>query len=250
MNGEEITVKTVISTTTLKEKYLYSFDINYLNMICDRDEIDLLLIPKVNDNKTSLFVYQRNSEDLSEITNINSIDTDSFEILISLMKYFPLNETEQLNSSNSIVLFSDDPIKVDCSNTVADVYINGEKVGNTPYIINEYSLPFTLELKADGYSSRITNVNSTTNNDISIELKEIFIDSVENYRNSKTKFYQAFSNSLILFGINAATRALIPRDNKAYRTTNIVLQSLISASLIDTGYRLFNYYKNGQKLVP
>lgn len=102
---KELDVKVVNPSSKFYEDLLTTFDTNYLNYICDKDSIDLLIIPLINKN-VQLFVYDRITQKNKFIFEDETRESYHFplSILSSLLSFFPhkVEKTEIVQIDPSI----------------------------------------------------------------------------------------------------------------------------------------------------
>ena len=100
INDEELEIRTITSAYDVNEQLLRTFDVNFLNLVCDREYADLLLIPLVDEityaYDLKLYVYERSSESLENVFERISSEDYSFTVscINSLIPYFYTEDSE------------------------------------------------------------------------------------------------------------------------------------------------------------
>ena len=131
----------------------------------------------------------------------------------------------------------------------AEVLIDGEFVGNTPLVIDEYSIPLTLRLQAEGYSDRVISVTEPRNK-ISVNLRTVSMEQIDLFKKTQNKFYWSFTRTLLLFGAMAGTRASERFTKSAQKGINYGFYGAIGLSLVDMGFKLYKYFNGIKNIVP
>ncbi len=131
----------------------------------------------------------------------------------------------------------------------AEVFIDGVKVGNTPYVVENYSVPFIFRLHADGYTDRVVSVSNPTDH-VNVNLVTIEMGEVDEFKKMQNRFYWSFTRTLLLFGGMAATRAVSGFNTSTQNAVNYGFYGAIAASAIEMGYRLYKYYNGVKNIAP
>ena len=223
----------------------FSDDPMVLKYLCSLYNCEILVFNEVRDldsvSLRTITVYNLLYDELTEVSTVISSETDTFtqEELLNLGTYFsyaPVTEEPftpvEVQSELTIT-----------SNSEASVFIDGKEVGNTPYVIDKYTLPLMVSLKAEGYSDFNTSITEETKS-ITAILKPQWMDDSQLYKKSSDSFYLSFGGVLLSIGLKAALNAVIPSDNLYYETADTLSAGLIVISVGNMIYSLIDYYNS------
>lgn len=128
------------------------------------------------------------------------------------------------------------------SNPSAQVIVDGSVVGETPMVLDLYSVPLNLRLTADGYSDSNISILSRTSG-IEVELKPEWMANKDLLKVQKDGFYGAFARSLLIFGAKIALRSFNDGSNAVLSALDIATNAAIAVSLSDLVGCLIDYYR-------
>lgn len=132
---------------------------------------------------------------------------------------------------------------------MADVFVDGKTVGSTPLVLNDYHLPLTLTLKAEGYQTQTVSLKQRTEA-ISIDLKPSWLADSALQKDAKNEFYSDFARSLILFGAKIALGAFHDGTNKFFSSLDMIANGALTVSVIDLVGSLIGYYRHSVYVTP
>lgn len=135
------------------------------------------------------------------------------------------------------------------SNVVANVFLEGKMVGQTPLTLNNIALPFTLSLEREGYSSKNIDISKSLEN-ISVDLRPEYLSSNTLFEEYKKDFYSDFARTLVLFGAKIALSAFEGSANDFLKASDMTLNAAISISIVEIFYSLFDYYRQSMYITP
>ncbi|MCR5761575.1 MAG: PEGA domain-containing protein [Sphaerochaetaceae bacterium] len=225
--------------------YFSSFteDRNVLKYICSQTDSEILIFNEIKDlNAVSLrtiTVYSLLTDEITELSTVISSDTDVFtaEEYSALGSFFSYSEEYEDVTEPEVVY---GPLTVD-SNVVSSVYINGKNVGETPYILDSYTLPLLLTLKSEGYIDQYISLNEAKD-EVSVILKPQWMDDSQLYKKASDSFYASFGGMLLSIGLKAVVNSAISSESSYYNLADKVSTGLIVVSIGNMVYRLIDYY--------
>jgi hypothetical protein len=189
---------------------------------------------------------------LYEDTCILTAGTHTFDI--SLNGYETKHLRSQLQANTVSTMYVEmEPIVYNNllveSNVAADVSIDGNLVGSTPYTLTSYSLPLILNLSSDGYVDKTISLNEQKSS-ISITLKPEWMNDQEKYENSKNKFYNSFARSLLIFGLKIVSQSFDINKTGFWNAADILCTGALYLSLTDLAGNLIDYYRYSEYISP
>lgn len=135
------------------------------------------------------------------------------------------------------------------SDPVADVLIGGKKVGSTPLVVDNYSVPTSIRLSHEGYSDAVIGLTEKSNL-ISVSLKPAWMADKDILKEHKDGFYAAFARSLLIFGAKIVTRTLNKGDNTFLSVLDIAAGGALTVSVADMVGCLIDYYRQTEYISP
>ena len=146
----------------------------------------------------------------------------------------------------SSVVYSDLRIE---SNPSSTVKVNGIELGQTPIILESYSLPLTLRFEKDQYMGKSVGLTENTNK-ISIDLKPEWMANQDLLKKSKDRFYWSFARTILLFGSKLAVGLFNDGNNKIISSMNIAFNGLLTVSIVDAVGCLVDYFRQTEYISP
>ncbi len=146
----------------------------------------------------------------------------------------------------SSVVYSDLRIE---SNPSATVKVNGIEIGQTPIVLESYSLPLTLRFEKDQYMGKSVGLTENTNK-ISIDLKPEWMANQDLLKKSKDRFYWSFARTILLFGSKLAVGLFNDGNNKIISSMNIAFNGLLTVSIVDAVGCLVDYFRQTEYISP
>ncbi len=128
------------------------------------------------------------------------------------------------------------------SSPSAQVIVDGSVVGETPMVMDLYSVPLNLRLTAEGYSDSNISILGRTNG-IDVELKPEWMANKDLLKEQKDGFYGAFARSLLIFGAKIALRSFNDGSNSVLSALDIATNAAIAISVTDMLGWLIDYYR-------
>lgn len=126
----------------------------------------------VNSNINGATVYINNQQYGTTPFSI-SLNQGTYSITVRYSGYTDYNTSVFLNTNktvNAILTGGTKTLTVTSNVNNADVYINGQKYGNTPLTISLNPGVYNLTVKANGYNDFNTSINLTSNQNVHAEL--------------------------------------------------------------------------------
>ena len=146
----------------------------------------------------------------------------------------------------SSVVYSDLRIE---SNPSSTVKVNGIELGQTPIVLESYSLPLTLRFEKDQYMGKSVGLTENTNK-ISIDLKPEWMANQDLLKKSKDRFYWSFARTILLFGSKLAVGLFNDGNNKIISSMNIAFNGLLTVSIVDAVGCLVDYFRQTEYISP
>jgi hypothetical protein len=135
------------------------------------------------------------------------------------------------------------------TNPSSTVKINGIEIGQTPLVLESYSLPLTLRFEKDQYMGK--NYALTENaSKISIDLKPEWMANQDILKKSKDKFYWSFARSILLFGSKLALGLFNDGNSKVLSSLDMAFSGIIAVSIVDTVGCLVDYFRHTEYISP
>ncbi|MBR2282074.1 MAG: PEGA domain-containing protein, partial [Spirochaetales bacterium] len=128
------------------------------------------------------------------------------------------------------------------SSPSAQVIVDGSVVGQTPMVLDLYTVPLNLRLTADGYSDTNMSILSRTGG-IDVELKPEWMSVKGLLKERKDGFYGAFARSLLIFGAKIALRSINDGSNAVLSGLDIATDAALTVSIADLVGCLIDYYR-------
>ncbi|MBO6048597.1 MAG: hypothetical protein J6P33_02310, partial [Spirochaetales bacterium] len=144
------------------------------------------------------------------------------------------------------VVYSDLLIETNPSSTVK---VNGLELGQTPIVLNSYSLPLTLRFEKDQYMGKTLGITENTNR-IKIDLKPEWMANQDLLKKSKDRFYWAFARTILLFGSKLALGLFNDGNNKFISSMDIAFNGIITVSIVDAVGCLVDYFRQTEYISP
>ena len=135
------------------------------------------------------------------------------------------------------------------SDPVAQVTLNGLGIGQTPLMLDNYVIPSSLRLSAEGYDDKTIGILSDTRK-ISVSLKPRWMSDETLLKEEKNEFYAGFARSLIIFGAKIALSTFNDGTNKVLGALDGVATGLLTVSFIDLVGSLVDYYRQTEYIAP
>ena len=158
----------------------------------------------------------------------------------------PENEVCTIETSLSVPEYS--PVSVD-SHPASRVYYDGQLLGDTPLVVEGYTLPLVLRFSADGYSNKTISLADPVGS-LFVELKPQWMDDTGLYEKAKDDFYGLFARSLLIFGLRIAAGSLGGSGSQWYEAAGIALDGALVLSLTDLAAKLIEYYRCSEYISP
>lgn len=275
--GEDVILPVDLSVKNISVNESFPFgssspDKMTLVYICNKYNLDLLIIPvheQLSDlNYLTLYAYDAYSRELSflygEIKQTSDVYGTS---ALKAMSYLFMSEED----ADAFVYNIDNPVQVSDdqidfrleTNIPADVFIDGIKVGKTPFGFKD-SYPISISFEADGYISKTINLMSDQN-ELYVELKPQWMSDFNLYKKARTDFYVSFTASLASFAVSVISNAVNFGDSPSeYINSNGVLKrttpltnsikavgtGLSVVSLLNMFGELIDYYRYADFVSP
>ncbi len=131
----------------------------------------------------------------------------------------------------------------------AEVSIDGNLVGTTPYNLTNYTLPLTLNLSSAGYVDKTISILNPQNK-ISISLKPEWMNDEEKYENSKKSFYNSFARTLLIFGLKIVSQSFDLNKTGFWNAADMLCTGALYLSLTDLADALIDYYRYSEYISP
>ncbi len=157
----------------------------------------------------------------------------------SLSTYLTGGEVSSLNATMVQMHFEGLQIK---SSPSAQVIIDGKVVGETPMVLDLYSVPLTMRLVAPGYSDASISLMSRSQG-IDVELKPEWMSDKGILDERKDGFYGSFARSLLIFGAKIALRAFDDGSSTLLSVLDKTADAAMAISIADLVGRLIDYYR-------
>lgn len=127
--------------------------------------------------------------------------------------------------------------------------INGSVIGETPLVLDSYSLPLALRLEKDLYMGKNVGLTDSVSK-IEVNLKPAWMSNPDLLKKSKDRFYMSFARSLLLFGTRLAVGVFNDGSNSLLSSLDIVFNGIISVSFVDTIGCLVDYFRQTEYISP
>lgn len=135
------------------------------------------------------------------------------------------------------------------ANPISQVSIDGKKIGTTPYILTNYTLPLILGFSSEGYVDKTVGLYEPKNS-ISISLKPSWLNDEEKYEKYKRSFYDSFARSILIFGLKLVSQSLDVNNSGFWNITDTLCTGALYLSLTDLAGNLINYYRYSEYISP
>lgn len=209
--------------------------------------------------RVRLYVYERETDQLSLVFNkIEEIITDE-QIVFALMPYFysegssllvhpdkslsPIDAGDEYEKSSIIYLEEDkieketvDLVVTGFSNSI-NLEVDGQVKGKLPLFIENVEVPFVLDAFVEGFDSSLIQANKSLKQVHFSLLPQELSKSID-YDESRKGFYTNFALSLGLFGLKVLSLNI---DSKLLTT---FVDGAIVISILDLVSSLFDYYNS------
>lgn len=236
-DGQDFEIKVVSCTAS------YTEDRNVLKYLCYSNNCEILLFNEFRDldsvSMRTVTVYNLLYDEITELSTVISSETETFtaqelDNIGSYFSYSPKYESEAVNEviESQLSILSSVP---------SDVYIDGKAVGKTPYVLEKYTLPLLITLKAEGYRDQYVSISEETDK-VDVILKPQWMGDLSLYKKASDRFYTSFGTMLLSIGLKAALNAVIPSDSSYYRITDTLSSGLIVIFAGSMIYNLIDYY--------
>lgn len=248
-------IETKSCNVSISEENLKSANEKIMQYICKASKSDFLIIPTVSDlggfNLYQVRVYDLNSGEFELIYEHLTQDSQlPVDVVYAVQPYLSKNAVEikemEDNSEIAYMEFSDLPVNSDIS---ADVYVNGQYAGTTPFVLSAYQVPSLIMFKSEGYEDLVIKLDSQLDK-LEVSLKADKDDVKEQYNLSRDNFYRSFSNLLLSFGVRAAVPAFANSALPLYKALDIGSYALLGVNAADSVKNLIKYYNNAKEVSP
>ena len=135
------------------------------------------------------------------------------------------------------------------SDPVAQVTLNGLKIGQTPLTLDNYVIPSSLRLTAEGYDEKTVGILSDTRK-VSVSLKPMWMSDETLLKEEKDEFYASFARSLLIFGAKIALSTFNDGKNKVLGALDGIATGVLTVSFIDLVGSLVDYYRQTEYIAP
>ena len=135
------------------------------------------------------------------------------------------------------------------SDPVAQVTLNGQKIGQTPLTLDNYVIPSSLRLTAEGYDGKTIGILSDTRK-VSVSLKPMWMSDDTLLKEEKDEFYAGFARSLLIFGAKIALSTFNDGNNKVLGALDGIATGMLTVSFIDLVGSLVDYYRQTEYIAP
>ena len=135
------------------------------------------------------------------------------------------------------------------SDPVAQVTLNGQKIGQTPLTLDNYVIPSSLRLTAEGYDGKTIGILSDTRK-VSVSLKPMWMSDETLLKEEKDEFYACFARSLLIFGAKIALSTFNDGNNKVLGALDGIATGMLTVSFIDLVGSLVDYYRQTEYIAP
>ena len=156
------------------------------------------------------------------------------------------NSLIALDASLFSIVYSDLTIDTNPASTVS---INGEVLGQTPVVLDSYSLPLSIRFDKDLYVSRNVGLSESTSS-LSFDLKPAWMIQNSILKQKKDAFYWAFARSFLLFGAKLALGVFNDGSNKMLSSLDIASNGILTVSIVDAVACLVDYYRQTEYISP
>ena len=135
------------------------------------------------------------------------------------------------------------------SEPVAELRVEGVSLGNTPVLLDNYSLPVSMSLEAEGYA--VKNIGLTTPKDsLSVSLKPLWMTDSSVLKQKKDAFYWDFARTLLMFGAKVALSSFNDGTSKVLSAIDGAASCALTVSLVDMVGSLIEYYRQTEYVSP
>jgi len=152
---------------------------------------------------------------------------------------------EETTTVLNTVLTKTEPISffINCTAGKADIFSEGKKIGETPFLIDNKVLPVTFNLEKEGFQSEILNINQEEDVFNFSPVPSGLIDT-DRYNDKKVDFYNSYGLTFISFGAYVVSTYF---DNTIMQGITIGLTGLF---LTQTVNNLIEYYNVIKYILP
>lgn len=135
------------------------------------------------------------------------------------------------------------------SNPSSTVKVNGIELGQTPVVLESYSLPLTLRFEKDQYMGKSLGLSQATDK-VSIDLKPQWMADQDLLKKSKDRFYLSFARSILLFGSKLALGLFNDGNNKVISSLDMAFSGILTVSIVDAVGCLVDYFRQTEYISP
>lgn len=239
---------------------LVSGDKRLMEYICNKSGCDLLLIPVIESITDYAYtrIFSFSKQDSTFALEYESVDKmgsslDSYAIA-SIGRFFENGEYILPESYDDIIederTLVRNTVVLDCSNTVAMIYIDDKYVGDTPYTLEEFHTPAVVRFSAEGYADRVLELTEKTKGNMTVSMKTVMSASTDAFTKNQIKYYKSFARTILAWGSRAALRAINIENEKLNKVLDYTLLGVAAASSIDLGFNIYRYFKSVQSVTP
>lgn len=239
---------------------LLTGDSRLLEYVCNKSKADILIIPVIETisdfNYLRIYSYIDETKTMNkEFELLNAENTEfGFDSILSINDLFYDNSNEIENLYNQdyslATTLVDNSLVLECRNVEADIYLNDQYLGKTPYTLNEYYAPSIIKFCADGFADYSYSLNGDNIIEIVVSLIPTFKSSIDFYKQTQNKYYASFAAAILGWGSRVLVKSLDISNPGTYKALDYASWGLAISSSLYLGYNIFNYFKNIQTTTP
>jgi hypothetical protein len=156
------------------------------------------------------------------------------------------NSVVAIDASLVSVYYSDLTINSFPSSTIS---VNGTVLGETPIVLDSYSLPFSIRLEKDLYMGKSLGITENLS-EINVELKPAWMGNKDLLKQSKDKFYWSFARSLLIFGTNLLVGLFNDGSKPVLSAVDMAFKGVMTVSVVYTVGCLVDYFRQTEYISP
>ncbi len=135
------------------------------------------------------------------------------------------------------------------SNIKADVVKDSIVLGKTPFLLDTYTVPTILRLKAPGYADSLVALEKETK-EVFVEMRPEWMQDGDIYKKAKDDFYLAFARSILIYGAKVIFQSLDTMYPKVSEIGTNFTTVAMTVSIGDLIYDLINYSRYAHYISP
>ena len=131
----------------------------------------------------------------------------------------------------------------------ATVLLDGVSLGLTPLTLDNYLIPSSIRLSAEGYADKTVGLLAPADK-LDIQLKPQWMAEQDLLKDAKDGFYRRFAVSLAIFGAKVALKSFNDGTNGFLMALDGIATAALAVSFSDLIGSLVDYYRQTEYIAP